>query len=93
MPIERKDRSFDRIFNEVDVQSVPSKYIMVVQIILEGGDVIEVHDFDDAQMIIEQLDRSQVVDVNISLDYESIKADVTSEIKTVLKNYFKDDDE
>ena len=92
MPIERKDRSFDRIFDEVEVHSVPPKYLMAVQIVLATGDTIEVNDFDEAQVIIENLSRDEVVDVNISLDYESIKSDVTGEVKSVLDSYFKDDD-
>ena len=91
MPIERKDRSFDRIFDEVEVHSVPPKYIMAVQIVLLNGDTIEVNDFEEAQVIIENLSREEVVDVSISLDYESIKKDVTGEIKTVLDSYFKDE--
>lgn len=92
MPIERKDRSFDRIFDEVEVHSVPPKYIMAVQIILVNGDSIEVNSFDEAQVIIEEIAKAEVADVQISLDYEAIKADVTGEIKNVLGSYFKNDE-
>lgn len=93
MPIERKDRSFDRIFDEVEVHNVPAKYIKSVMIILSDNSTIEVNDFDDARAIIESMTPSEVLDVNVSLDYDSIKADVTGEIKNVLDSYFKDEEE
>jgi hypothetical protein len=56
-----------------------------------SGETIEVRDFDEAQVIIENLSKEEVVDVQISLDYDLVKEYVTSEIKSTLDSYFKDD--
>ena len=93
MAIERKDRSFDRIFDEVDVHSVPAKYINSVEVILRNGDRIQLQDLDEAADLVNHIDKGEIDDISISLDYESIKEDVTSEIKNVLDALFKDNDE
>jgi hypothetical protein len=92
MAIERKDRSFDRIFEEVDVHSVPSKYINSVEIILRNGDRIQLNDLEEAADLVNHIDKGEIEDISISLDYEAIKGDVTSEIKNVLNSFFKEDE-
>jgi len=93
MPIDRKDRSFDRIFDEVDVHNVPSKFVMMVKIILHSGETIEVRDLDEASALIHHISQEEVADVQISLDYDKIKNHVTGEVKSVLSTHFKGSDE
>jgi hypothetical protein len=93
MSIERKDRSFDRILDEVEVHQVPANFIMSVQIVLMDGSTVDVGDLDQAQLLIENISREEVADVNISLDYEAIKTHVTGDITRMLDSYFKDDED
>ena len=40
MPIERKDRSFDLIFDQVSMDHIPAEYIREVQINLATGEKV-----------------------------------------------------
>lgn len=40
MPIERKDRSFDLIFDQVSMDHVPAEYIQEVRVDLGNGERI-----------------------------------------------------
>ena len=40
MPIERKDRSFDLIFDQVSLDHVPAEYIIEIIIDLQNGETI-----------------------------------------------------
>lgn len=93
MPVERKDRSFDRIFDEVDVHNVPAEFIMLVKIILHSGETIEVRDLEEAASLLHHISQEEVHDVHISLDYEKIKTHVTGEIRSVLNSHFKSNDD
>lgn len=98
MAIERKDRSFDRIFEEVSLERVPMDYVMTVKIFLTDGSSIEIDkdqldDITSETQLLGDIDRADVADIAISLDYESIKDDVSSSVKDVLSNFFKSDDE
>ena len=50
MPIERKDRSFDLIFDQVSMDHVPAEYIKEVRVDLSTGERITLTK-DDLQMI------------------------------------------
>lgn len=93
MPIERKDRSFDRIFNEVEIKSVPPKYINEVKITLRDGGVILLSSMEEASEVTSSLNIEEIADISISLDYDSVKRDVTTEIGDILKNYFREGDD
>jgi hypothetical protein len=93
MPIERKDRSFDRIFNEVEIKSVPPKYINEVKITLRDGSTILLSSMEEASEVTNALDIEEIADISISLDYENVKKDVTKEINDILKQHFKEGDD
>ena len=40
MPIERKDRSFDIIFDQVSLDHVPAEYILEIIIELQDGKIV-----------------------------------------------------
>lgn len=95
MPIERKDRSFDRIFDEITVDRIPTEFIKEIILyladgteqVIAGEDLIRIENQSD---ISAQVDAT-VIDVAIKLDYESIKEDVTVQVKGMLGNLFVDE--
>lgn len=93
MSIDRNDRSFDHIFDEIQVHSIPVKYIDRLRVILKDGTEIDTADPEHQKRVISAVDVADIKDLQISLDYDAIKKDVTNEINDVLGNIFKDDDE
>ena len=93
MSIDRNDRSFDHIFDEIQVHSIPVKYIDRLRVILKDGTEIDTADPEHQKRVISAVDAADIKDLQISLDYDAIKKDVTNEINDVLGNIFKDDDE
>ena len=45
-------------------------------------------DSSSEKEIVQTLKRNDITDVQISLDYESIKADVSNNVKTIIKTTF-----
>lgn len=93
MSIDRNDRSFDHIFDEIQVHSIPVKYIDRLRVILKDGTEIDTADPEHQKRVISAVDVADIKDLQISLDYDAIKKDVTNEINDVLGNIFKDGDE
>ena len=93
MSIERNDRSFDNIFDEIQIHSIPVKYIDRIKVILKDGTEIDTSDPEHQKRIIAAVDVGDIHDLQISLDYDAIKKDVTKEIKNTLGGIFKDDGE
>lgn len=96
MPIERKDRSFDKIFDEVTLDKIPMEYVQEVRVNLLDGSVIiidkpQLQNLSSEDDIINNLKRNDIIDVQLSLDYESIKSDVSKNVQNVLSNYFKNE--
>lgn len=98
MAIIRKDRSFDKIFDEVTLEKIPMHYILEVRLHLADGTSIDldrskvVH-LSDPSEITQMVGRTDVTDVAISLDYENIKKDISNKVKGVLGTFFKEDQE
>ncbi len=95
MPIERKDRSFDKIFDQVIVDKIPTEFIKEIVLYLADG-TEQVIAGEDLAVIENQKDISahidaSVIDVAIKLDYELIKEDVTDQVKGMLGDLFKDE--
>lgn len=92
MPIEKNDRSFERIFDEVDLVNVPSKFITSVMVTFSTGEQLEFETIEDATHVIQALDENiGVSDISVRLDHDKIKDEVTTEIKEKLGKYFKDE--
>jgi hypothetical protein len=94
MAIERKDRSFDKIFDQVTLDRIPMDYVMQIKISLLDGNIVhmdkdQISDIGDEVDIVESLERNDIADVEIQLDYESIKKDVSRKVKKVLNKHFK----
>ena len=97
MAIERNDRSFSTIFDEVDIHTVPTKYILSIIITMTSGEQIEIpadilQSMESADDVIAGIERENISGVDISLDYEAIKTDVTTNMKSVLDDLFDNHD-
>lgn len=93
MAIERKDRSFDQIFEEVSFERVPMDYVETLKIHLVDGSVLnvsqeEIRSAENEAEILDGIEREDISDVAITLDYDSIKADVSNTVTEVLRAFF-----
>ena len=93
MANEQKDRSFSKIFEEVDIQTIPPKYIQAIILTLASGETVEISDamldsIESAEDVFGSIAREDVVNVDIALDYEAIEYDVSTDVKSVLDNLF-----
>lgn len=93
MAIERKDRSFDQIFDEVTFERVPMDYINTLKVHLTDGSVLDmtqedIRGADNELDLLEGIEREEIADVAITLDYDSIKADVSATVESVLRGFF-----
>lgn len=96
MPIERKDRSFDKIFDEVTLDRIPMDYIKSIRVKFHDGTYtdlskVELENMTSEHDILRRFE-TDVLDVAITLDYNLIKKDVKSDVKNVLGTLFKDSD-
>ena len=97
MAIEQNDRSFSKIFEEVDIQTIPPKYIQGIILTLIGGEKIEISEemldsIRSPEDIFAGIERQDVLNVDIALDYEAIQYDVSRDVKSVLDRLFENDD-
>ena len=96
MAISRRDRSFSKIINEVDVETIPVHFIKRLKLSLDDGSlyIIEQDEVQKASSIEELLMSmaiaSQIIDMSIELDYDGIELDVTEKVTNLLN---KDEDE
>lgn len=97
MPIERKDRSFDLIFDQVSMDQVPANYIEEVVIHMQSGEQIVLtkedlmlirNNGDTREDIISTLVRDDMSDIALKLDYDAIKSDVEDGVMNFLGKYF-----
>jgi hypothetical protein len=97
MAIERKDRSFNRIFDEISLGTVPVDYISMIKIEMIDGTVVEIsaedlEGFDSTAFLFQQFRCEDIMDIGIQLDYEKVKTDVTKDVNAVLNTLFDQDD-
>ena len=94
MAISRRDRSFSKIINEVDVETIPVHFIKRLKLFLDDGSIIvidqeEVQKVDSIEELLMSLHvASQITDMSIELDYDLIETDVTEQVTNLLN---KDD--
>lgn len=94
MPIERKDRSFDLIFDQVSMDHVPADYIIEISISLLDGSTLtitreDLYNIENGQSPMAAVVREDVADVSVKLDYEAIKQDVQDGVKGYLGKFFE----
>ena len=73
MAIIRKDRSFDKIFDEVTLEKIPMNYLLEVRLHLADRtsldlDKCKVVHLNDPRVIMQMTDRKVVTDWAISFD-------------------------
>jgi len=93
MSIERKDRSFDKIFEEVTFDRIPMDYVLYVKIHLKDGTIMTVSSEDLSTSsteidILGDISREDVLDISFSLDFESIKEDIGLTVDDVFEKMF-----
>ena len=91
MPIEN-DRSFDKIFDEVELIKVPPQYIESVLVTFSTEETLEFDSLEHATEVIKNLEEGLgVLDISVRLDHDLIRDEVTTEIKAALGKFFKDE--
>jgi copper chaperone CopZ len=91
MAINRRDRDFSKIINEVDVVDVPMHYIKSIKFFFKDGTacVVEKEQIDIAESIEQVVDETvpsvdELADMHIELDFEVIENDVTGQVANLL---------
>ena len=96
MPIERKDRSFDIIFDQVSLDHVPAEYILEIIIELMDGNSISMTREDLMEIersgkdIVSHLMKDDIKDIQVKIDFELVKSDVQNGVGGFLRKYFKE---
>lgn len=96
MPIERKDRSFDIIFDQVSLDHVPAEYILEIKIELMDGSSISMTKEDLVEIeragkdIVSHLMKDDIKDIQVKIDFERVKSDVLNGVGGFLGKYFKE---
>jgi hypothetical protein len=96
MPIERKDRSFDIIFDQVSLDHVPAEYILEIIIELMDGNSISMTREDLIEIersgkdIVSHLMKDDIKDIQVKIDFELVKSDVINGVGGFLGKYFKE---
>lgn len=93
MPIERKDRSFDLIFDQVSMDEVPADYILEIRIsLLDGTTMVitneDLHNIESGQSPMGSIAREDIADIAVKIDYEAIKQDVQNGVSGYLGKFF-----
>ena len=99
MPIRRKDRTFDAILDEIDFDNVPIAHIRQINLILEGNMVVKID--QNALKNVKDMDNlmasaslepyvDRIRDVEILIDNDKLKKDVTTSLKPLLSKWFKE---
>lgn len=93
MPIERKDRSFDLIFDQVSVDEIPADYIIEINISLVDGSNLKItnedlHGMESGMSPMSTVAREDISDIAVKIDYEAIKRDVQNGVSGYLGKFF-----
>jgi hypothetical protein len=96
MAIERKDRSFDLIFDQVSMDHLPAEYLLEIVITTIDGKIVltreDIQDIENrGKNIMSEISEQDVLDISVKLDYELIKKDVTDGVGEFLGTYFDND--
>ena len=99
MPIQKRDRNFQKIVSELHIKSVPTQYVQELVLICENGDRINFHGEDLDQIGEEEVVAtliklvednndliSKIIDVEMVIDYTKLEKDVKTQTEKILKN-------
>jgi hypothetical protein len=96
MAIYQRDRNFQRIFSEINIDVVPLRFIKNITCLLEDGrqvvlDEADLRDADqgeadDLENLIKTLDfYHDLSDLKIRIDYDLVERDVDDRVRDLLK--------
>ena len=88
MPIERKDRSFDLIFDQVSMDHVPAEDLGTGERITLTKDDLLLIKNKSADDIIKALTVDSMSNISLKLDYSAIKSDVIQGVTGFLGKHF-----
>lgn len=105
MPIHKRDRSFQNIVREVDIDKIPVEYIETLTLVLENNDRIifdgnEISTIDEDNilaLLVTVMDElgseydSPVSDVEFVINYKKIEEDIGSMTRALLSKKDNDD--
>ena len=99
MPIHKRDRNFQKIVSELEIKSVPTQYVRELSLICENGDRIHFNDIDldeiGEENVVATLIKlvednndlvSNIMDVEMVIDYTKLEQDVKQQTEKILKN-------
>jgi|TARA_R110000868_G_scaffold1415_5_gene11097 hypothetical protein len=105
MPINKRDRSFQNIVREIDIENIPVEYVESLTLILKNGDsiVFEGEDLEEidednvisfimsaASDLANEYD-SEVENLEIVMNYSRLEQEIISKTKALLNKGLKDD--
>jgi hypothetical protein len=103
MPIKKKDRSFQNIVREIEIDQVPVEYIDTLTVVLQNGDrvLFEGEDLEDIEAdnivgcimaVADELGDehgSNIENIEIVVNYADLEQDVSEKVNKLLNK--KDD--
>ena len=102
LPKDHEDVVFEKILNDVEIGAIPTKFILELHIKLNNGQTIKVGtDFlkriKTTENIFEGTElkqfEDQVVDIDIYMNVDLLKATVYKNVGKILAKYFNDSDQ
>jgi hypothetical protein len=90
MAVYRRDRSFSKIIDEVEMEAIPVSYIKTIVLNLEDGSMVELkqEDLKKVETLEELLTIGfsdiAIVDMRIELDFDMIEDNVTDKVNRLL---------
>jgi hypothetical protein len=103
MPIKKKDRSFQNIVREIEIDQIPVEYIDTLTVVLQNGDrvLFEGEDLEDIEAdnivgfimaVADELGEehgSNIENIEIVVNYADLEQDVSEKVNNLLNK--KDD--
>ena len=105
MPIHKRDRSFENIVREVEIDKIPVEYIQTLTLVLESGDRI-IFDGEDISIfeednivsfimtVVDELGEeynSPVQDIEFVINYSRLEQEISSMTSKLLNKDDKND--
>lgn len=96
MAIYQRDRDFNRIFSEINIDVVPLRFIKNITCLLDDGTQVVLDEetlreadegnTDDLERLIKKLDFYETLsDLQIRIDYDLVERDVDDRVRDILK--------
>lgn len=99
MAIYQRDRNFRSIIDEIEVETIPLKFVRDItcylhdgsKIILEQSDFEKVNNTDNLENLIKDLDFFEMLsDLKIRIDFGKVEEDVSDQVTNILRKVDND---